>query len=335
MASGKAIGVGKEQARAGLAGEFTVDADQAGHARARLNKRLAMSGVRVPSFAHVARHHHHARALAIVAAVEHQYARLDFRHLRLGGIIIRARAHVPCFAVILGINDRAVRQTALVRRILILRGEHQRAVGHGDALAGTGENEAPFGLLHLRSDVDGLGPGPAVIVTAHEYELAGLLGIHSGAGTAPRTVAVTPGGGHPDGAGVAIDQHGRIADAVVAPFGIGAHVHDRTRRFPRPAAIGAARHAHINVARQIPTAAMAQIVHANQRALRRGSQPGDAAGVHAPLPALPHGYAEAMHRAGQRLQFVDGAIGKVSAEHIARTVRSMSARSLSWRDSQK
>ena len=266
--------------------------------------------MRLPRFAHVARHHHHASALAVVAAVEHQNARLDLCHLRLCGVVIRARANAPGFAVIPGINDGAVRQSALVGRILILRGKHQRAVGHRDTLARPGQNETPLRLLHLLSNVDGLGPRFAVIIAAHEYELAGFVRLHARARAVPRTIAVAPSRRHPDGAGVAINQHRRIANAVVAPLGIVAHVHDRTRRLPSSTAVGAARHANVDVAGQIAPAAMAQIVHANQRALRRGGQAGDATGVHAPLPALPHGHTQPMREGRSRLQFVGGTVGK-------------------------
>ena len=70
--------------------------------RTRLDERPAVRGMRRPRTAHISRDHHHAATLAIVPAVEHEHARLDLCHLRLGGIIKSARSHVPSFAVVLG-----------------------------------------------------------------------------------------------------------------------------------------------------------------------------------------------------------------------------------------
>ena len=142
-----------------------------------------------------------------------------------------------------------MRQAALVRWILILRGKHQRTVSHGDALARSGQNKTPLRLFHLRRDVDGLGPRLAIVIAANKDELTGLFRLHPGTGAAPRTIAMTPSRRHPNRARVAIDQHGRITDAIVMPLGIAAHVHDRACRLPRLPAIGAARHAHVDVAR--------------------------------------------------------------------------------------
>ena len=203
-----------------------------------------------------------------------------------------------------------MRQPTLCRGILILRGKNNRAIGHRNALAGALQNETPFRLLHLRGDVGGLGPRHAVVIRTHEHQLAGLVRLHSRAGTDPRTVAVTPSCCHPNRAGVAIHQNRGIADAVVAPLGVAAHIHNRARRLPRLTAIGAARHAHVYVARQIAPTTIAQIVHANQSSLRRGGQSGDATSMHAALPALPNRHAEAMHCADGRLRLMNFAVGK-------------------------
>ena len=118
-------------------------------------RALREEGCSVPSGAKVACCTHGTTSSAVVAHVQHQHAFFHFNHLRLGGIVSCGLVDVPCFTTVFAVHN-ASRGFAI--GLNKLYGENQCAVGHGDTTARSLQEEIPFGLFHLRSDVDGFRP---------------------------------------------------------------------------------------------------------------------------------------------------------------------------------
>ena len=97
---------------------------------------------------------------------------------------------------------------------------------------------------------------------------------------------------HPDRSRLTVDEDGRIADAVVTPLGIVAHVHDDPHWLPRLPTVRAARHADVDVSRQVAPASPPDIVDADQRPLLCRGEARNPVRVRAVVARFSHGIAD-------------------------------------------
>ena len=93
--------------------QFTANIDQAGHARTRFNQRVTAGRMFLPSLTHVVGRHDDSFRLAVVTAVDHDFAigRLD--DLGLGRIVESSGGNVPGITVVATKDETGVRQLSV------------------------------------------------------------------------------------------------------------------------------------------------------------------------------------------------------------------------------
>ena len=234
----------------------------------------------IPGLAQIAGGGHGAAASPVVTHVQHQDTRFDLGYLRLGRVRTCQVMQMPGGSPIFAVHDTGVRYTGGVDE---LDRENQRPVFHRDAPARSLQQEVPGRIFHLRSDVDRLAPGLAVVFAFDEHQLGGAVGRHTRHGIPPGASvphAMCPGSNDPDRICLFIHQDRRVSHTVLcvrqaARF---AERHRNTHRFPGLSFVGAAAYPYIDHFLQVHTAVVADIVHAQKRPVVGRYQPRNTVG---------------------------------------------------------
>ncbi|CDB10592.1 unknown [Bacteroides sp. CAG:633] len=234
----------------------------------------------LPRAPHVACNGYGATSATVVAHVQHQYAGLYLCNLCFGGVAACRLTDVPCLAVVLAVDDAGTGDAVGTD---VLAGKDQRAVFHGYASSGSLEQEEPFGIFYLRSNVDGSRPCLPVIVAASQHKLGRFVQLVPLSRVEPGTEvahAVCPGSHNPDGTRLTVYQDGRIAYAVLGfrQMAVFAEAHGDTHLFPCLSAVCATAEADVDMFLQIGAVVVAYVVHTEQGSLVAGDNARNAVG---------------------------------------------------------
>ena len=176
---------------------FGIHVDEACHTD-RFLQGTAVRRMFVPGLAQVAGGGYGTASAPVVTHVQHQDARFDFGNLRLGRVGACQVMQMPGGSPVFAVHDAGVRYAGGIDE---LDRENQCPVFHRDPPARSLQQEVPGRIFHLRSDIDRLAPGLAVVFAFDKHQLGGTVGRHARHGIPPGTPvphAVRPGGNDPD-----------------------------------------------------------------------------------------------------------------------------------------